>query len=237
MRATLKSLKDYQEVLIRIAELDRLLSEVPPDIATLEQEWQTIKQRVKDLDTRKQEQETKLKELAISLEEANIQSQKFEKDLHEVTNTKEYNAVLKEIDSAKKLVHSHTEDIDSRKADLEEIARNTEECTVLEKESRGLYRKAVRKHKGTLTENEKELKTRQTEKAKVAKGVPEKLMHKFDRIAARRNGVGLALCISAVCRSCNVRVRQNVVDELRKFTRLISCESCKRILFFADGDE
>ena len=237
MKATLQSLKEYQEVLIRIAELDRLLNDIPPEIESLEQEWKTIQGRITELNTRKEEQGTRLKELRVSHEEAVLKYQKFESDLHEVTNTKEYHAVLKEIDAAKKQTNSLEEDSNQRKTELEEIDRNIEECTTLEKESRGKYEAALKEHKASLSENKKEMDSKMTKRDKLAKKVPERMMKQFKRIASRRNGVGLAFCIAAVCRSCNVRVRQNIVDELRKFNRIITCESCKRILFFADGDE
>jgi len=92
-------------------------------------------------------------------------------------------------------------------------------------------------HKESQAENQVERKEKDLIRGKLAESIPQRMMRDFERIANRRNGVGLSLCVSAICRTCNVRVRQNIVDELRKFRKIIHCESCKRILFFADGDE
>ena len=237
MRSTLKTLKEYQDVLIRIAELDRLLAFVPPEIEGLESEWTAIKDRIEALENKKTEQEQQLKELKASLEETTQKSQKFEKDLHEVTNNKEYHAVLKEIDTAKKKIHSLNEKISQGTTELDEINRNLEECTQLEKESKAKYEEAMSEYKSSQSENQSERKEKITIKETLVKGVPDRVLKKFNRISERRNGVGLALCISSVCGSCNVRVRQNIVDELRKFDTIIHCESCKRILYFAEADE
>ena len=237
MRSTLQSLKEYQDVLVRIDELDRLLSFVPPEIEELEKEWKSIHERIKELSVKKQEQEEKIKEQELLLTEAGGRSQKFEKDLHEVTNTKEYHAVLKEIDTVKKQVHALSEDIAQRKADLNEIERNMEECIGLEKESKAKYEKEKSEYDDKQVVNKTERDKKLKQKKTFANKVPPKLMKQFERIAARRNGVGLALCISAVCQACNVRVRPSVVDQLRRHERLITCDSCKRLLFFADMED
>ena len=234
MRSVLQSLKEYQDVLIRIAELDRLLSMVPPDVEKLEKEWTSVKDRITQLKTRQEEQQTQLKEKNTALEEATIKAKKFEEDLHQVTNTREYHAALKEIDAAKKQIHTLQENVTARGAELKEIQTNLDENTGLEKESRSQYEKAMKLLKESQKEHQVELGEKNRIRDAVGTKIPPRIMKQFDRIASRRNGIGLSPCVSAVCTACNVRVRQNVVDELRKFKQLISCESCKRILFFGD---
>ncbi|MDJ0836557.1 MAG: hypothetical protein QNK37_08565 [Acidobacteriota bacterium] len=236
MRSVLQSLKEYQDVLIRIAELDRLLSMVPPDVENLGKEWNSIKDRITQLTTRQGEQQTQLKEKQTALGEANIKAKKFEEDLHQVTNTREYHAALKEIDGAKKLIHTLQESVTARQTELKEIETNLEECSQLEAESRSRYDEAMTRLKESQKEHQIELGEKKRIRDAVAQNIPPRIMKQFERIAMRRNGVGLAICINSVCTACNVRVRQNVVDELRKFKRLISCESCKRILLFGDQE-
>ena len=235
MKTTLQSLRDYQEVLIRIAELDRLLSFVPPEIIDLENEWKAVQNKIEELKKEKTALKTKLREQETLLAETTGKSQKFEKDLHEVTNTKEYHAVLKEIDTVKKQLHSLNEDISQRMITLEEIQRNVEECVTLEEESRGQYETAVNGYREGLTENKAEREEKLKLKGRLAGTIPERLIKKFDRIAARRNGVGLAPCVGSVCLACNVRVRPSVVDRLRRYQGIITCESCKRILIFSEA--
>ena len=237
MRSTLQALKEYQDVLIRISELEGLLSDIPPEVKELEKEWQTIRDRITELGSRKEDGEQQLKEKQHALEEANTKASKFETDLQEVTNTQQYHAALKEIDSAKKLIHTLQEAISSRKTEIDENDANMKECVQLEKESKARYEAEIVRLKESQVEHKAELEAKLGSREKLAGNVTPRIMKQFERIASRRNGIGLALCIGAICRSCNVRVRQNVVDELRKFKRMINCESCKRILFFADGDE
>jgi hypothetical protein len=238
MKESLQSLKEYQDILLRIAELERMLAVVPPEIESLEKEWTAIKDRIGELEQRGGEQESQLSEKQKALEEAERKAKKFEEDLHQVTNTKEYHAALKEIDSAKKQIHTLKEAITSRTKELEEIKANLEECTQLEGESRKVYEEKMAEHRSGMKDNEVELAEKTKSRDKLAKKVPAKMMSRFNRIASRRSGVGLAVCEDGTCLACNVRVRHSVVAELRKYRRLIQCDSCKRILFFAgDVDE
>ena len=237
MKATFESLKEYQDILLRIAELDRLLSFVPDEIKNLENEWVSIKEKIKELNERNEQQETELKSKNLLLDEANTKAEKFEKDLHEVTNNKEYHAVLKEIDTAKKQIHTLNEDISQRMVDREELNNNVEECTQLEVESKSRFEKAMSEYKESMKENSAERSKKLVVRDKLAENIPQKLLKQFHRIADRRNGVGLAVCVNSVCTACNVRVRQSIVDQLRKSDRLIFCESCKRILLYDDMAE
>jgi len=236
LKENLNALRDYQDVLARIAELEALLAFVPSEVTDLETEWKSIQERLEELNTSGETLDSDLKQHQLTLSETSEKAEKYEKDLHQVTNSKEYNAVLKEIDGAKKKIHSLEEEIEKLKESKVEVARNTEECAQLEKESKEKYETALKGYRATQKESEKELKKLVKSRDKYAKAIPKRLMRQFTRIADRRSGVGLALCIQAVCQACNVRVRQNIVDELRRFEKIIICESCKRILYFEETE-
>jgi uncharacterized protein len=222
---------------MRISELERLLSKIPPEIEQLESEWKSIQERIANLQNRRVELDKLQLTQRHALEDAQAKAVKYEGDLHNVTNTKEYHAVLKEIDMAKKKISALEEDISNRTKEAVEIVRNIEECNSLEAESKNKYDAAMAKHKESQAENQQEHKEKTRMRNALADAVPERVMRQFERIAQRRNGIGLSMCVSAICQACNVRVRQNIVDELRKHDQIISCESCKRILFFSEIDE
>lgn len=236
MKPTLQALKEYQDVISRIAALDEQLAFVPPEIEELEKEWRGIVARIEELKNKRGEQESKIREQQGILEESTEKSKKYDRDLQQVTNNKEYHAVLKEIDAIKKKINGLTEDISQRNQDLEEIKANMEECTQLEKESKAKYDEAMSVHGKQMVESREERAQRHKERDELAEKIPKRIMSQFERIAQRRGGVGLSLVVGLVCRACNVRVRHHVADQLRRSNRLLTCESCKRILFISDEE-
>lgn len=234
MKEALEALRSYQEVISRVDELNTLLASRPPEVVALENEWTLVQERLKDLESRKETTHTELLELNKDLEEAQGKSAKFEKDLHEVTNNKEYHAVLKEIDTAKKKVNSLQEQVNTKQETHDKILADIEENTQLEKESKKKFDDALATHTKSLSDYAVELKQKTAIRDNLAEKVPVKLMRQFTRIAERRKGVGLAMCINASCQACHVRVRPNVVDNLRRYARIYNCESCKRILVYSE---
>ena len=69
--------------------------------------------------------------------------------------------------------------------------------------------------------------------------IEKRLLGTFDRIAKMRSGVAVARVAmvgpqTAACSSCNVRLRPQLLSDLRLSREILQCESCKRILFW-DG--
>lgn len=234
MKEALEALRNYQEVITRVDELKTLLASRPPEVVALEEEWNAVQNKLKELESKKETTKTELTELKTALTEAQAKSAKFEKDLHEVTNNKEYHAVLKEIDTAKKKVSSLQEQVKTKQETYDTLVADIEENTTLEAESKKKFDDKLAEHTQSLSDYEVELKQKLTIKADLEGKVPVKLMRQFNRIAERRKGIGLAPCVNASCQACHVRVRPNVVDNLRRFSRIITCESCKRILIYQE---
>lgn len=234
MKEALEALRTYQEVITRVDELKTLLASRPPEVVAFEEAWNAVQTKLKELESSKETTQTQLTDLKTALVEAQAKSAKFEKDLHEVTNNKEYHAVLKEIDTAKKKVSSLQEQLKAKQEAFDTLVADIEANTTLEAESKKKFEDRLAEHTQSLSDYEVELKQKLTIKADLIGKVPVKLMRQFDRIAERRKGIGIALCVNASCQACHVRVRPNIVDTLRRYSRIISCDSCKRILFYQE---
>jgi predicted nucleic acid-binding Zn-ribbon protein len=75
--------------------------------------------------------------------------------------------------------------------------------------------------------------------AEIRTAVDKRLLGVFDRIAKMRNGVAVARVAmvasqTAACSCCNVRLRPQLLSDLRLSREILQCESCKRILYW-DG--
>lgn len=234
LKTALENLKAYQDVLNRVADLESLLSKVPEEIQVLEEKWKSDEKRLAELKASMASQEAKIKEIEHDLEAANQQAKKFDTDLSAVTNSKEYNAVLKEIDATRKKITNLTEELAEIRRDVEQLRINIEDDTQLAAESKANYEEAMKTHRASQTDFLSELKEKTSERDALAEKLSKAQLRQFDRIASRRNGVGLALCQDSICSACNVRIRPNVVEALRRKDRIIQCESCQRILYFDD---
>jgi predicted nucleic acid-binding Zn-ribbon protein len=157
---------------------------------------------------------------------------KFQAQLMEVKNSREYSAVLKEIDAAKvditksdEALLARMQEIETLQTDLPEVeAKMAVETEAYEKE-----RAEIEAAMKSLEERSRRLIAERTEVEKV---LPREILAAFNRVAQARQGVSMARVVDAVCSACNVRLRPQVYNEVRRGDTLLTCDSCRRFLYY-----
>lgn len=69
------------------------------------------------------------------------------------------------------------------------------------------------------------------DRAAIVSGLPPHLLETFDTLIRSRNGVAVGEARDGRCRSCQIRLRPQLYNDVRLNQRLIQCESCRRILY------
>ena len=236
MKEALSALKEYQDILTRISQLEKQLSHVPKEIQKLENEWKNLTGQTKALQIEIENQTQTRHQAELNLAIQQEKHEKFEKDLSEVTNDKEYNAVLREIDNAKKEISTYSKKIKECDATTIDVESKIEDIEGLAAESEKNYKQQLEEFRGSQTAGSKELEVLIVERKKALERVPKGMFSKFSRVAERRNGVGLAYCQDSICKACNVRVRHHIVEQLKMRDKIFQCESCRRILYFLESE-
>ena len=63
--------------------------------------------------------------------------------------------------------------------------------------------------------------------------MPAEHVRLFAETAATRRGVAVSEVRDGHCSTCQVRLRPQLIMEIRRGDRVVPCESCKRILYIA----
>ena len=71
------------------------------------------------------------------------------------------------------------------------------------------------------------------ERGAATASIPAALLAKYDQIAKVRKGLAVTAMIAGHCTACNVRLRPHVEQQVRHNDSIITCDSCQRILYFA----
>ena len=66
----------------------------------------------------------------------------------------------------------------------------------------------------------------------IVTGLSPRLLETFDTLMRGRKGIAVSEVRDGRCRSCQVRLRPQLYNDVRQNQRLIQCESCQRILHF-----
>lgn len=237
MKDLLEDLIALQEVEIEIFKAEDGLRELPKEVSEIQS---IITARKRSLDSADEEigsYEERKAPLEVELKENQALLDAADARIKRIKTNKEYLAMQREIDLAKK-----------RKADLEEQVLTIMEKIEKKTSERERIRTSFETDKVILDEKMGKLNTLMKEldavlaeyKGKddrLRKIVDKSLLSKYDRIKQSKKGLAVVECFEGVCRGCHMHIQPQLFNELIRGDRLINCPACQRILYVKAEEE
>jgi len=214
VRAELKKLQDLQSGVDQ--EADRL--QVMAD--SLTQEMETLKDD--------------LAQLGRNLEQEQENIIRSEKRLPEIKTQKEYLAVLKEIDTAKKLTKEYEDASLAKESQMESIRSESNEKTELLAEARAKAAQVRAEVEGRIAETSKQLKEKELERDGLFSALPAQLAKRYKLLHDRRGGLAVVEARNGACYGCHMHLPPQVYNNLLRLEQVESCPHCNRLLYVED---
>lgn len=171
---------------------------------------------------------------ALTLEQQNIE--RSEGRLPQIKTQKEYVAVLKEIDTAKKLAKELQAKIDAKSESLASLRADKEEkdgelATGKQKaESRCTEIDAV------LTELGDKLESMGQQRTQFLEELPKPLRKRYELLLSRRDGVAVVEARNGACFGCHMHLPPQMFNSLFVASEVQSCPHCNRLLYVVAQD-
>ena len=229
---------EKMNLLRELQEIDQELASIAGIRASHESELQDLsaeKDRVQGMVDELNEQLDELqKEDAILQQEMlgeKDQIAKVEARLPEIQTQKEYVAVLKEIDMAKKATLDTQAKITLKENALTELMADLEEKQA---ELDAITEKSAARRAEVdkiFLESDDTASSRQSTRDSLAKDLPNSLLSKYQRIFSRRGGLAVARVVDGACLGCNIQLPPQQYNRLHQGKELQSCPHCNRLLF------
>jgi predicted nucleic acid-binding Zn-ribbon protein len=80
--------------------------------------------------------------------------------------------------------------------------------------------------------DEKASRDLQKERAGIVPSVTPIVYKRYERARAARRGIGIAEVVAGRCSVCNIALRPQYFQELRRADQVLACETCQRILIY-----
>lgn len=179
------------------------------------------------------ERERRQIDLLLTMERDKVK--KWEGRLGDIKTPREYAALSREIDIAKKTNDGQTEQVKLLTAQALEIEQNLEtrsEALAEREDSAQDEAKALEKAKAQAEEKLRTLDARRTEAAKT---VEPSLLAKYENIKKRRAGVAIAPVVSGACRGCHRNIPPQLAITLQRANSIETCPNCHRIIYSAEA--
>jgi predicted nucleic acid-binding Zn-ribbon protein len=207
-----------------------------------ERELTAINERIEELETRDRHLKAKIANLESEASQLDERIEKFRRDLNNAANTKQYQAVLSEVETVK----ARRREIDDQTlAEMEavETVRTQLEEQRGEREERSKVRDvALARRDERAEEVGDRLHELEQERTQAAADVPADALGVFEHVADLHDGEAMATIeeISRrhreyACGECNMHLPFEIVSTLvGVVAHVVQCPSCRRILYVQD---
>lgn len=237
MDAQLNLLRKLQEYDLEIQSIvqknDQLRDELDEQVAIAERLSEQLEGQKSKLDEARSLMRDKEMELTENMERYNDSKAK----LNAVANTKQYNALEKEMDTLKKIRaqleeerDTLAENIEGYEEDVKDKESKSQQMQALIDEERSEIEKATK-------DTDKRAKELEKERNKLRTDLPKRLVRRYEFILSRRPGAAVVPCVEGVCTGCNMTVPPQLFNELQRAQDIHQCPNCQRILYFMTPDE
>jgi uncharacterized protein len=232
------------ELIIELQRLDAelhnaalVLEGIPRLVQDVDKRIQATTKLVADAKDKMAQNQKKRRDLENEVKDTKVQIGKYKRQLNEVKTNKEYTALLHEIEETQHKVDTFEEAIIAEMLAADDVEEEIK--AALHKQ--GQEEEVLRKEQVVLEEKMKETEARHAALAKEREAllprIPREQMKLYEAIFQKKGGTALSPVTGDFCAMCHMRVRPQMLNEIRDKTKVILCENCGRILYLTAKPE
>jgi predicted nucleic acid-binding Zn-ribbon protein len=160
---------------------------------------------------------------------------KFKGQLMEVKTNREYQAMQKEIETAQAEVRKHEDRLLEQMIEFDEIALHVKQAELAYLHDQAANEAERATLAAQLSEAQAAIGRLAAERAALAAEISPPIRAVFDRVLQYRKLSAVAPVRGGRCSACQILIRPQTVNELRRNEIIFQCESCHRILYYEDA--
>ena len=207
----------------------------PEEIKVLEGLFEAKKAHMAELEKASLDVQKQKKDKELELGEKESATVKLQGQLYSLKTNKEYQTMLAQIQDSKAdasiiedKILELLEKVDSLKVEVDK-----EKLKIKEDE------KLFLAEKGKVDLRVKEIDDRLSQLASLRKqalvNIDPKILAQYDRILNSRDGLAIVTVKGNSCGGCNMFVPPQVINLIKMYERIVTCEICNRMLYIEEG--
>jgi uncharacterized protein len=235
LREKLKALEELQQIDLDAGgirgEADTIplrRAEIEAQVAATKKAYQAEKGRLED-----NERERRQVESLLAMERDKVK--KWEGRLGEIRTPREYAALSREIEIARKTNETQSEALKALAAAAVELARKVEAAAEALSEREMSVQDEVAALDQLAADFARRLDELQARRAEAARLVDPALLGRYENIKRRRAGVAVCPVVGNTCRGCNRNIPPQLSIVLRRADSVETCPNCNRIIYSAEA--
>jgi len=237
-------LKEQLLLLVELQECDSQMVKIvgkkkilPEKIDKLDKEFLVFQKEIEKNKRKFDEVKASHVECENKIKKINEGMIKTKERLLEVKNNKEYQAMLKENETAEVMRSDVETEIISILDELEKLSALVKNDQATLDEYRKKYEEEKRLIEADLNSIDAGYLSLEQKRIELKDKVSADLLVRYEKIKKSNNGVGVISVWKAVCNGCHMNIPPQLYNELQKTSELISCPNCHRIMYFQNMEK
>ncbi len=230
----IQKLINLQEVDNKILDLETNISELPKQLKNQQNNLVTTKNNLKQIQEKIDILTDQKKKLKDKIEDDGLKIEKRKNQMMQVENSKEYHAMMRELDALEKTNRLRSEE---DAAILEELTEQQKLFTTTQE--------MIKEQEKEIKTNEKELSKElasintkleklQKENEKLCKDISKQMLEYYNFIKRKLPHPVVASITNAICDACHIKIPRQTFIEVQKTEFLITCPNCQRIIYWKE---
>jgi uncharacterized protein len=234
LKTQIIGLVKLQELDSEIYALGNELSAKPLEIKAIEESFEAKKQGLaelekKSLDLQKQRKEKEL-ELATNAESV----KKLQSQLYSLKTNKEFQVMQQQISDAKADGAVIEEKILISFEDSDKINAQIKQENSKLKDEEGIFLGLKKSIEMRIQEINSRLSQLEAQRKQVIPDIEPKMLMEYERILHSRDGLAIVAVKDNSCGGCHMLVPPQVINLIKMYEHIITCEVCNRILYIKE---
>jgi predicted nucleic acid-binding Zn-ribbon protein len=235
MNQDLKQLIRLQTIDLAIQELRANVDKFPGISKALDDQLKAAQAGLEHAKDKSKNNQSSRKKLESEINTIESKISKYRDQMMAVKTNEEYRALQHEIEHAQNGIRKIEDEILNLMLEAETSQTDIKAAEARLKEDQ----QKVEHERKQLTEvNQRDLSALESylkERKEVEASISTDLLPHYERVRKHRGGIAVAPARNEVCEICQVRIRPQVFQEIRRNDQIIACDACQRILYDPDN--
>lgn len=232
MSPEIEAVLKLQSLDSRAAALQKEIDALPKQVSAIEKK---LDAHIRKLEVDKAALAANLRDRKRLEDDIKIQQQKMSKLKDQMVQAKtneQYRAFQHEIEYCESEIRKYEDRILDSMAESEPLERNVKAAEAALGEEKKLVEREKEHARKRTAEDMAFLKQATEDRKAIAALVDAKILAQYERLRQRWKGTAIADATDGRCSACQMRLRPQHFQDLKRAEKLMTCESCGRILYY-----
>ena len=235
LREKLKALEELQQIDLDLNEIRTAIAAHPARRAEAEAAVVTARKAWEAEQARLDQNERERRQLETLLGMERDKVKKWEGRLGEIRTPREYAALSREIDIAKKTNDGQSEQLKELTVQADGLRKGVDAKEEELSEREAAAQAAVEEIEKAKAADEEKARGLEVRRGEAVKLVEPGLLAKYENIKRRRAGVAIAPVVGMTCKGCHRNIPPQLAITLQRANSIETCPSCHRIIYSAEA--